>query len=234
MCEVKAITQATFDAVVQENIDDFEMDPSEAVQDAIGQFTSQDVNLGMIIKELPIDGEHEVVILTKSLEKFKQKYLDSNEKASLKKSLSTLTEKFQSDLANRYQASKIANAHNVLFDCCKTYVEDVDILKYFLQSLCALLDGQPDLISNDEMEFFLTLINGEVNEEIAHWALRIIKFSCQKHEQNRLNFVKAKGIDIVLSVAEKFKENPRVVKEACGSLRSITLDDDVRVQFGKA
>ena len=38
---VKVISQETFDAVVQENIDDFEMSKEEAIKDAISQFESQ-------------------------------------------------------------------------------------------------------------------------------------------------------------------------------------------------
>ena len=38
---VKAITQDTFDVVVKENIDDFEMEENEAIRDAIKQFESQ-------------------------------------------------------------------------------------------------------------------------------------------------------------------------------------------------
>lgn len=38
---VKAITQETFDCVVQENVHDFEMDEAEAVTDAINQFQTQ-------------------------------------------------------------------------------------------------------------------------------------------------------------------------------------------------
>jgi len=41
MSSVKAITQDTFDSVVRENINDFGMQESEAVEDAIKQFESQ-------------------------------------------------------------------------------------------------------------------------------------------------------------------------------------------------
>ena len=37
----KQITQSTFDDVVRENISEFDMNPEEAVQDAIQQFESQ-------------------------------------------------------------------------------------------------------------------------------------------------------------------------------------------------
>lgn len=42
----KQITQETFDDAVQENITEFEMDPEEAVREAVQQFESQgSVNL---------------------------------------------------------------------------------------------------------------------------------------------------------------------------------------------
>ena len=37
----RRITQETFDAVVKENMDDFEMDPDDALKDAVEQFDSQ-------------------------------------------------------------------------------------------------------------------------------------------------------------------------------------------------
>jgi hypothetical protein len=47
------ISQETFDAAVQENIDDFEMEPDEALDDAVKQFESQGVNLSNIVKRVP-------------------------------------------------------------------------------------------------------------------------------------------------------------------------------------
>lgn len=37
----RRITQETFDAVVKENIEEFEMDPAEALREAAEQFESQ-------------------------------------------------------------------------------------------------------------------------------------------------------------------------------------------------
>lgn len=37
----KQISQETFDAVVKENIEEFEMDPEEALNDAVQQFEAQ-------------------------------------------------------------------------------------------------------------------------------------------------------------------------------------------------
>lgn len=37
----RRITQETFDAAVRENVEDLEMDPDEAVREAVEQFESQ-------------------------------------------------------------------------------------------------------------------------------------------------------------------------------------------------
>ena len=47
------ISQETFDEVVKENVEDLEMDPEEALADAIAQFETQGVNLDNIVKRVP-------------------------------------------------------------------------------------------------------------------------------------------------------------------------------------
>lgn len=47
------VSQETFDSAVQENIDEFGMEPEEAVADAVSQFESQGVNLSNIVKRAP-------------------------------------------------------------------------------------------------------------------------------------------------------------------------------------
>lgn len=49
MEKLKQISQETFDAVVQENMEEFEMDLNEAVQDAIDQFKTQGVDMSNLI-----------------------------------------------------------------------------------------------------------------------------------------------------------------------------------------
>lgn len=49
MEQPKQISQETFDAVVRENMEEFEMDLNEAVQDAIDQFKTQGVDMSNLI-----------------------------------------------------------------------------------------------------------------------------------------------------------------------------------------
>lgn len=55
MSQAKRITQETFDAVVKENIDEFEMDLDEAVSDAKQQFESQGVDLSNLITSFVLE-----------------------------------------------------------------------------------------------------------------------------------------------------------------------------------
>ena len=57
----KRISQETFDSVVKENIDDFGMDPEEAVADAVQQFISQGVDLSCIVKSAGPASESPVI-----------------------------------------------------------------------------------------------------------------------------------------------------------------------------
>ena len=57
------VSQETFDAAVQENVEEFDMSPEEALADAISQFESQGVNLSNVIKRAPgATGEDDPVI----------------------------------------------------------------------------------------------------------------------------------------------------------------------------
>lgn len=49
MEQPKQISQETFDAVVRKNMEEFEMDLNEAVQDAVDQFKTQGVDMSNLI-----------------------------------------------------------------------------------------------------------------------------------------------------------------------------------------
>ena len=55
MAQPKQISQETFDAVVRENVEEFEMDLGEAIQDAKEQFKTQGVDLSNLITSYVVD-----------------------------------------------------------------------------------------------------------------------------------------------------------------------------------
>jgi hypothetical protein len=61
----KKISQETFDNVVKENMDEFEMSIEEAIEDAIKQFESQGVDLSAILtkQQVSLNGSGTSVIV---------------------------------------------------------------------------------------------------------------------------------------------------------------------------
>ena len=61
---IPQVSQDSFDDVVRENIADFEMEPEEALKDAVEQFKSQGVDLSNVIIRVPLaEGEkHPAVV----------------------------------------------------------------------------------------------------------------------------------------------------------------------------
>lgn len=231
MSAVKAITQETFDSVVKENIDDFEMDPKEALEDAIDQFTKQGVNLNMIIKEVPTEDKHEVFSLINQLKSLLNTKPSSDE---IKKVMLKLRLQFDKDLSYRYQAFKISHAENPIYESCVLFKDDVEMLTVCLQTLSALIHGQPDLMDEKKIKFLLRLIQESSETEHILLGLKLLRYSCVSCESNKKVLVENDGIELVLKCAEKFAESLATVRLACGVLRTLMVDDDVRVQFGKA
>ena len=64
--------------------------------------------------------------------------------------------------------------------------------------------------------------------------LKWIRECCIKHEINRQNIFAAKVFDKLklILLSEKLTESE--VRDVCGVLRALVLDDDVRHEFGKA
>ncbi|PHU03106.1 hypothetical protein BC332_28357 [Capsicum chinense] len=67
---VRTISQEAFDELVKENIEDLEMDPTEALEDAIQTLTLQDVDLSGIVSSILGSGEENPVI--QSVERLKE------------------------------------------------------------------------------------------------------------------------------------------------------------------
>ncbi|KAF7692464.1 hypothetical protein HF521_010074 [Silurus meridionalis] len=216
----RRIAQETFDSVVRENIEEFDMEESEALNEAIEQFESQGVDLSNIVKAVPrksseatTDAQsHEVLQALHSI----RSALESPS-TSVLESLKHFTEQCAVGFAQRYLAAQ-KDAYPTLLSCCQAAGDDNNVLSASLAALSALMDGQPDLLEEDPA---LTCL-----------VIRTVRHCCLKHEQNRQDLVKAGVIRLLISVIKRHMERPEVVKEACIVLRVLTFDDDVRVPFG--
>ncbi|XP_053556663.1 armadillo repeat-containing protein 6 [Bombina bombina] len=233
----KWVTQETFDAVVQENILEFEMDPEEALNEAIQQFDSQGVDLTNIIKDVhkPTNEnetapDHEIL---QTLESLRNK-VDMSSLSDVSELLIQFGDQCKQGMGYRYLAGQ-KSAYPVVLKAWKLCEGDREALLNCLYAMSALTDGQPDLLNADGKDLIVhTLKNHASDAEVALIAIRLTRHVCLKHEQNRQDLVKAGILRQLTGAIAKHGADPDVVREACSALRIMTFDDDIRVPFGHA
>ncbi|XP_013178803.1 PREDICTED: armadillo repeat-containing protein 6 homolog isoform X2 [Papilio xuthus] len=103
---VRVITQETYDDVVKENMDEFDMSPEEAIKEAIAQFEAQGVDLSNIIKNLKLNTgeEHQVSLTVKKLKELSNAAQNNDE--PILEQLNILVRECNKYIAHRVRAGK--------------------------------------------------------------------------------------------------------------------------------
>ncbi|XP_078280368.1 armadillo repeat-containing protein 6 [Rhinoraja longicauda] len=232
----RRITQETFDNVVQENIIEFEMEPEEALKEAIQQFESQGVDLVNVVKTVQnstaesSDPKHHVLQALDAL----QKALDILALDEMGEHLSNFTKQCSADFAHRHLAAE-KSAYATVLSCCRALMADGLGLLKGVQALAALLDGQPDLLDSEGKHLLLEILKQHREHvELSATTIRAIRHGCLKHEQNRQDLVQYGALPLLTAAIVNHGTSPDVVREAASALRVMTYDDDIRVPFGRA
>lgn len=252
---IPQISQETFDQVVVENIEEFEMDGEEALGDAVEQFKSQGVDLSNILIRIPgengSDDKHPAMV---KLDEYMK--LLTNDSAETNVVIETCTElvTLMKDKAVRSLVAKNGGLAIVLAGCEKFVVpeENFDDLKiHSLNVLTSLVFEHPDTLGmvqqscleaasgetatpTPEIKRILALLEKTIDTTDAHALLiKAARFGCFMHESNRQAFVKGGLINICLSAAEEHSSHETVITQSMMTLRALTKDDDPRVPFGK-
>uniref|UniRef100_UPI0037E6FD06 armadillo repeat-containing protein 6 n=1 Tax=Semicossyphus pulcher TaxID=241346 RepID=UPI0037E6FD06 len=234
----RRITQETFDAAVRENMEEFEMDPDEALREAVEQFESQGVDLSCIVKAVPAvssedkqeEQTHEVLQALDSLRTGK----DSASVADVTADLKSFTEHCSQGFAQRYLAAQ-KDAYPVILSYCTKSMEDQEALLNALSALAALTDGQPDLLDAEGRQFLLDVLKKYKADSSVTWVtIHTVRHCCLKHEQNRQDLVKGGILPLLTGATKQHGGCAELIKEASAALRFMTFDDDVRVTFGHA
>lgn len=229
---LRRITQETFDAAVKENMEEFEMDPSEALSEAVEQFESQGVDLSCIVKAVPaqssIDQQEDHQVL-QALESIRI----GNDLQTLS-DIKQFTEQCSLGFAQRYLAAQ-KGAYAVILSFSKNSVEVHEAIHAGLLALAALTDGQPDLLDGDGQQFLLDVLKKyKDSSPVMCAAIGTLRHCCLKHEQNRQDLIKAGVLPLLIGGILQHSVCAEVIKEASAALRVMTFDDDVRVTFGHA
>ncbi|XP_010119272.1 PREDICTED: armadillo repeat-containing protein 6 isoform X1 [Chlamydotis macqueenii] len=233
----KQIAQETFDDAVQENITEFEMDPEEAVREAVQQFESQGVDLSNIVKAVRQPAsengqkqKHEILLTLDSLERA----IADSDLAEMAEQLVVFTDQCKEQLAFRYLAGQ-NGAYSVVFSACQLASGDRSLMLKAFYTLSAILDGQPDLLDSAGQDLLLqTLTEYREDAEMTLAGIRCVRHACLKHEQNRQDFVKGGVLPLLTGAIVQHGDSADVVRTASSALRIMTFDDDIRVPFGHA
>ncbi|XP_074507156.1 armadillo repeat-containing protein 6 [Sebastes fasciatus] len=231
----RRITQETFDAVVRENMEEFDMDPDEALKEAVVQFESQGVNLSYIVKAAPSDDKqeeqtHEILQALDSLRIGKDSVGVKEVTADIKR----FTEQCSLGFAQRYLAAQ-KDAYPVILSYCKKSMEEQEAVLTALSALVALTDRQPDLLDAEGQQFLMNVLKKyKADSSVTRAAICVVRQCCLKHEQNRQDLIKGGVLTLLTGAVTQHKGCAELVKEASAALRVMTFDDDVRVTFGNA
>lgn len=97
----------------------------------------------------------------------------------------------------------------------------------------AITNKQPDVFDKTCLDTIFQCLDTQKDKQVICDILRWIQKSCIMHEMNRQAIVNA---NLLMSHLKPFLANDdeALVKEVCTVVRFLILDDDVRVEFGKA
>lgn len=238
MEQPKQISQETFDAVVRENMEEFEMDLNEAVQDAIDQFKTQGVDMSNLITSYVKDPDTGQLKHSNPVKDALDKIrisLKDDETQSLLEGLKDLSLECDKNESNRkFAASK--DALNLLFSSCNHcyLMKSKNNLSVSLDALSSFLQGQGDLADAKLIEFLASCLKELKEENLVERLVRAIRIACIKSESNRQTFVANDVISCLVTTLTVFRQSALIVKETCMTLRVLTFDDDMSVAFGKA
>ena len=129
------------------------------------------------------------------------------------------------------------NAYGLLIDALEKSESNRALMIETLTTLVSLCTGQPDLLDGKGMDLLMGYIrkfDKEKDAELTALAILVIRTTCIMHEQNRVELVERGLIALLAETLDNNRNNGLIVKEACGALRVLTNDDDVRAVFGKA
>jgi armadillo repeat-containing protein 6 len=91
----------------------------------------------------------------------------------------------------------------------------------------------PDIFDDNAMKVVMKLLDTQKNERIVCDTLKWIQKACLLHEMNRQLIVNE---DILVKHLKPLLERDEtaIIKNVCTCFRFLILDDDIRVEFGKA
>lgn len=229
---------------------------SEAIEDAISQLKSQGCDMNTVCKY----PKQEQTDLLDSLLKLNETIPllaepNSTDKVELAiKHLKLIKEKFDKDLSFRCLATKAKQEPNAL-KIFMSYFENLKpptslnessiandlLIENFLNTFQSYLHQQSDVLDSTGLKMLIRLTSSDEEDSqsgfgshtyVLEYLLKCINAACQMSESNRQCFVENGLCENLMKIFQKHKTNDVILCDACQLVRSLLLDDDLRVEFG--
>ena len=246
----KLITQETFDDAVQENISEFGMTLTEALQGARDEFISQGVDLSrLVLTEESVTHKGEANPVVAAIAILRLALLCDGEVNVDEACLALDRLRILLDELPLRMVAATHNAHSLLLEASLRFTKEnqLVLVQNVVEVLAVLLNGQPDLLGSVQPATVTELVQPTAaiaqlcdiirtfvdNLAVLTPAIQAARHGCILHETNRQAFVTGGFIALLIDVVDRHTEVPAVLTEALVTLRTLTLDDDIRVAFGK-
>lgn len=120
----------------------------------------------------------------------------------------------------------------LIADLCEKNKTNVPQLNILLLANSSIINKQPDVFTQaflDTLKSILTTVDDNLTKK---HCLKCMQRACLMHENNRQMIVEADMLTVLKPYL--FCEESFLLKEVCCLFRYLVLDDDIRVEFGKA
>jgi len=252
--EKKKVSQEYFDQIVSENVNEFEMTQSEAIEDAVSQLKSQNVDISLICT-FAREERDELTSAIERLDKLLSALNKSNKEEKKAKFieatpfLSTIKEKCVKNISFRCLATnaKPSNFYEIVMSFLKSNMlesenkgeeeEEMEFNQVVLRTFDAYLAKQSDAVKSEGLCTLIDLTTSPVCDRSSatlQWVLKCIDSACQTNEPNRQFLVENGLCEKLIELIKLHKTNSPVLSQVCQLIRSLLLDDDFRCEFGKS
>jgi len=255
------ISQETFDAAVLENVEDLEMEPVEALADAVQQFESQGVNLSNIIQRVPGAAPEEDPLAVRLVRDIVAALDEAEEEESVEiafgggkmkmsfmrvtrvetaAALGASASELRAELQRNKEALTLAG-HNggvdALVSAALALMQSPSALPPILEALAVLLmdaENREQLGVRGVAALFSVVRTHGGEAAAVRAALHAVRAAMLVHEHYRGMLVGQAGIlKLAVACMEQWEADTPTFLAACGVVRTSTLADDARARTSK-
>lgn len=234
----KQVQQDYFNTIVKENMEEFSMSAEEAINDAIEQLKSQNIDTSNICRATP-DEINDFLDSIKKLDGFNETYKNDTDNEAINLLIKSIRERFQKDLSYRVLATKQLTANEIFLKLISKFQQNQSVIINLLQLYSLYLTNQTDILTVDSIKSLIELLKLNSNDDLNEYhvlflvnLLKCLNTSCLLCEKNRQMYVENGLCELLLSLFQKYKKFNLILIEICQLIRNLLLDDDMRVEFG--